>query len=59
MESLLRAAELFENTARSVDGAPKEISIRHIRNCLLAEKHMAGGAMHWGIAMSEVHNQLE
>ena len=28
---------LFENTARSIGGAPKEIQIRHIRNCLKAD----------------------
>ena len=28
---------LFENTARSVGGAPKEIQLRHIANCLKAD----------------------
>jgi catalase len=28
---------LFENTARSIGPAPKEIQIRHIRNCLKAD----------------------
>jgi catalase len=28
---------LFENTARSVGGAPKEIQMRHISNCLKAD----------------------
>lgn len=28
---------LFENTARSLGGAPKEIQIRHIRNCAKAD----------------------
>jgi catalase len=28
---------LFENTARSLGGAPKEIQVRHVRNCLKAD----------------------
>jgi catalase len=28
---------LFENTARAVGGAPEEIQVRHIRNCLKAD----------------------
>jgi len=28
---------LFENTARSISGAPREIQIRHIRNCAKAD----------------------
>ena len=28
---------LFENTARSLGGAPKEIQLRHIRNCAKAD----------------------
>jgi catalase len=28
---------LFENTARSIGGAPKEIQMRHIGNCLKAD----------------------
>ena len=28
---------LFENTARSIGGAPREIQIRHIGNCLKAD----------------------
>jgi catalase len=28
---------LFENTARSIGSAPREIQIRHIRNCLTAD----------------------
>jgi catalase len=28
---------LFENTARSVGGAPREIQIRHIRHCFKAD----------------------
>jgi catalase len=28
---------LFENTARSIGDAPKEIQLRHVRNCLKAD----------------------
>jgi catalase len=28
---------LFENTARSLGGAPQEIKLRHIGNCLKAD----------------------
>ena len=28
---------LFENTARSIRAAPREIQLRHIRNCLKAD----------------------
>jgi catalase len=28
---------LFENTARAMEDNPKEIKIRHIRNCLKAD----------------------
>jgi catalase len=28
---------LFENTARAMEDSPKEIKIRHIRNCLKAD----------------------
>lgn len=28
---------LFENTARSIGGAPREIQIRHISHCLKAD----------------------
>ena len=28
---------LFENTARSIGRAPKEIQVRHIRNCMKAD----------------------
>jgi len=34
---------LFENTARSVGGAPREIQIRHIKNCLKADKAYGKG----------------
>ncbi len=46
---------LFENTARSVGGAPREIQIRHIKNCLKADKACGKGvADALGIPMSEV-----
>lgn len=35
--TLAQQQVLFENTARSVGGAPKEIQLRHIRNCLQAD----------------------
>jgi len=28
---------LFENTARAIGDSPKEIKLRHIRNCLKAD----------------------
>ena len=46
---------LFDNTARSVGGAPKEIQIRHIRNCLKADPAYGEGvAKALNIALSEV-----
>ena len=46
---------LFENTARSVGGAPKEIQLRHIRHCLKADPAYGKGiADALGIALSEV-----
>jgi len=55
---LMSAAQqkvLFENTARSVGGAPREIQIRHIKNCLKADKACGKGvADALGIPMSEV-----
>jgi catalase len=59
MESIWRTAVLFENTACSAGGAPKEIQLchSHIRNCLLADKAYGNGVAYaLGIAMSEVHN---
>jgi catalase len=45
---------LFENTARSVGGAPKEIQLRHIHNCLKADPAYGKGiADALGIALSE------
>jgi catalase len=48
-------AVLFANTARSLGGAPKEIQIRHIANCLKADPAYGQGvAKALGIALSEV-----
>ena len=45
---------LFENTARSIGAAPKEIQMRHIRNCLKADAaYGAGVAKALGIDASE------
>ena len=47
---------LFENTARAMGDAPKEIKIRHIGNCLKAdEAYGKGVAQALGIAISEVN----
>lgn len=46
---------LFENTARALGDAPKEIKIRHIGNCLkAAEAYGKGVAEALGIGMDEV-----
>jgi catalase len=46
---------LFENTARAIADAPKEIKIRHIGNCLKADKGYGEGiAKALGIPLSEV-----
>jgi catalase len=46
---------LFENTARSIGGAPREIQLRHIANCLKADRaYGAGVAKALGIAASEL-----
>lgn len=34
---------LFENTARNMDGTPMEIKVRHIKNCLQADKAYGEG----------------
>jgi len=48
-------AALFGNTARSMGDAPKEIKLRHIRNCLKADPAYGRGvADALGIPMSEV-----
>jgi len=46
---------LFENTARAMGDAPKEIKIRHIGNCMKADKAYGQGvADALGIPLSEV-----
>lgn len=46
---------LFENTARSVGGAPKEIQLRHIGNCLKADPAYGKGvAQALGIPENEL-----
>ncbi len=47
---------LFENTARAMGDAPKEIKVRHIGNCLKADPAYGKGvADALGIQLSEVH----
>lgn len=46
---------LFENTARAMGDAPKEIKVRHIGNCLKADKTYGEGVAHaMGINLNEV-----
>ncbi len=46
---------LFENTARAMGDAPKEVKVRHIGNCLKADAAYGEGvAQTLGIPMSEV-----
>ena len=46
---------LFENTARAMGDAPKDIKIRHIRNCMQADPAYGKGvAEAVGIPMSEI-----
>ena len=46
---------LFENTARAMGDAPREIKIRHIGNCMKADPAYGEGvAGALGIPMSEV-----
>jgi catalase len=45
---------LFENTARSIGGAPREIQLRHIAHCTKADRAYGEGvAAALGIAPSE------
>ena len=45
---------LFENTARAIGDSPKEIKIRHIRNCLNADPaYDKGVAEALGISLDE------
>ncbi|MFV1977412.1 MAG: catalase, partial [Candidatus Scalindua sp.] len=47
---------LFENTARAMGDAPKEIKVRHIGNCLKADEAYGNGvAQALGISISEVN----
>jgi catalase len=46
---------LFENTARAMGDAPKEIKIRHISNCMKADPAYGEGVANaLGISMNEV-----
>jgi catalase len=46
---------LFDNTARSIGGAPRDIQMRHIRHCLKADPAYGRGiAKALGIPVSEV-----
>jgi catalase len=46
---------LFENTARNMGDAPKEIKIRHIKNCMQADKAYGNGiAKELKIELSEI-----
>ena len=46
---------LFGNTARALGDAPKEIKLRHIRNCAKADPaYGAGVARACGISESEI-----
>jgi catalase len=46
---------IFENTARAMGDAPKEIKIRHISNCMKADPgYSEGVASALGISMSDV-----
>jgi catalase len=55
---LMTAAQqqvLFDNTARSIGGAPRDIQMRHIANCLKADPAYGKGvARALGIPLSEV-----
>jgi len=45
---------LFENTARAMGDAPKEVKTRHIGNCLKADKAYGSGVANaLGIKLSE------
>jgi len=48
-------SSLFANTACAIGGAPREIQIRHISNCLKADPDYGKGvAEALGIPLSEV-----
>ena len=47
---------LFDNTARAIANAPKEIKVRYISNCLEADPAYGKGvADALGIPLSKVH----
>ena len=51
---------LFENTARAMGDAPREIKLRHIGNCAKADPAYGEGvAKALGIPMSEVAKAVE
>jgi catalase len=53
-------AQLFGNTARAIGGAPREIQIRHIGNCLKADPAYGKGvADALGIPLSELPKEAE
>ena len=46
---------LFENTARSVGGASREVQLRHIGNCLKCDPaYSQGVAQALGIALADL-----
>jgi len=46
---------LFANTARAIGGAPREVQLRHIGNCIKADPDYGKGvAKALGIPLSEV-----
>jgi len=46
---------LFENTARSIGGAPREIQMRHIGNCMKVDPAYGEGiGKALGISLGEV-----
>ncbi|MGC2457811.1 MAG: catalase-related domain-containing protein [Gallionellaceae bacterium] len=46
---------MFENTARSIGDAPRDVQLRHIGNCLKADPAYGKGiAKALGISLSEV-----
>ena len=51
----LQQKVLFENTARAMGDAPREIKIRHIGNCMKADPAYGKGvAAALGISLSEL-----
>jgi catalase len=58
---LMTAAQktvLFENTARAMGDAPKEIKLRHIGNCMKADRSYGEGvAKALGLPLTDVPNK--